>query len=91
MLLTESEELTAACPRGPFWDLLSVLESWTEHVSVAAPDASSLKVLTVDTGATENFGWGPSVKVMGRVVVKPAGLLIKSKGPEIDLEFVGPM
>lgn len=44
----------------------------------------------IDAGAEEDFKWCPTVKVVGCMIVEPTRVM-ESEGPEINLEFVGPI
>ena len=90
MLLAETEELSATSARSPFRDLFTVLERRTEDVPWAAPNASPLEVLAVDVCAAEDLEWGPSVKVMGRVIVEPTRV-VQCEWPKVNLKFIWPV
>jgi hypothetical protein len=85
----KAKELATVGTRFPFQNFLSVLEAGVQDIHRAPKDPSAAKVVATGASATEDLDGRKSIGLRD-VVVEPGGVR-ESEGPQLGVEFVGPM
>ena len=90
VLVGETQELSLAGARVPFWEFLAVLDTWIKYVGRAAPHAETTKLSTWFLQPGKDFNGRQGGVFSGSVVVDPRGV-VQCHGPQCRRETIRPV